>query len=425
MWKKIATGVGTVLAVVVLVLVSAALVYRQELTNLHAMVQMFKPENLTHTFQNTYRIQPARAIPATGSVFEFDRAEAPLPAAFVSGERELDLAQFLDERATMGLLVIQNDVILHESYQRGSSDQSLFASNSMGKSFVSALAGIALSEGKIRSFDDNVADYVAELKGSEWDGVTIRQVATMSSGMKFNENYADPASDVAKMSLKMAFGTPLIEYLPSLVRERPAGEYNDYKSVNSEVLGLVVERAIGGQLSGYMAEKLWGPIGAEREAHWLVEASEASGHRELAMGGLSVHLRDYARFGRLYLHGGNWNGEQIIPAHYVAESTTVQGPHLAPGYDNPGSSSFSGYGYQWWIPLGSQGDFQAQGIYGQFIYVDPATETVIVTTRADTGYYDPGRQSLLDSTAMFRAIAAHYAHYAQDRPGSMAARLSE
>ena len=409
MWKKLAKGVTISALILSLGLGVAAFIYRQELTSLNTMFQMFKPENLTHTFQNIYTIQPSRKIPVGNQVFEFGRHETPLPAEFVSGDRSLQLDQFLKDRATMGLLVIQNDVIRHESYSLGSSDQSLFASNSMGKSFVSALAGIAHKEGKIKSFDDNVADYVPELKGSAFEGVTIRQVATMSSGIRFNENYSDPASDIAKMSLKMAFGMPLIEFLPSLERERPAGEFNDYKSVNSEVLGMVVANAVEQPLADYMADKLWSRIGVEREAYWLVEASEASGHRELAMGGLSIHLRDYARFGRLYLNGGNWNGEQILPADYVTESTTVMAPHLAPGENNPLSGSSYGYGYQWWIPLESRGDFQAQGIYGQFIYVDPATDTVIVTTRADTGYYDPGRQSLKDSTEAFRAIAAHYA----------------
>ncbi|MGI9277383.1 MAG: serine hydrolase domain-containing protein [Endozoicomonas sp.] len=409
MWKKLAKGFAVTVAVLALGLGTAAFIYRQELSRLNTMVQMFKPENLTHTFQNIYTIQPSRKIAAGDQVFEFGRNESPLPAEFVSNGRTLIIEQFLKDRATMGLLVIQNDVIRHESYSLGSSEESLFASNSLGKSFVSALAGIALGEGKIKSFDDNVADYVPELKDSAFDGVTIRQVATMSSGIRFNENYSDPASDVAKMSLKMAFGMPLIEFLQTLEQERQAGQYHDYKSVNSEVLGMVVANAVKQPLAEYMAETLWGRIGTEREAYWLVEASEASGHRELAMGGLSVQLRDYARFGRLYLNGGNWNGEQIIPASYVTESTTVMAPHLAPGEHSPLSSSSYGYGYQWWIPLESRGDFQAQGIYGQFIYVDPATDTVIVTTRADTGFYDPGRQSLKDSTEAFRAISAHYA----------------
>lgn len=228
----------------------------------------------------------------------------------------------------------------------------------------------------------------------------------MSSGVYFNEDYNDPLSDVNQMGLTIATGGSLNEFALSLKQKWTPGTYNNYVSVDTHVLGMLLAKVTGKSISAYLQEKIWQPLGMEFDAHWLTDGENV----EMAMGGLNVTLRDMARMGRLYLNGGKMDGTQIVPAQWVQASITPDAPHLMPGKDNPGSGNPNGYGYQWWTPITPHGDFFAAGIYYQYIYIDPTTGVVIAKTSADQKFTDPKEPRKKDlQVAAFQAISAHVA----------------
>ncbi|MEW6077579.1 MAG: serine hydrolase [Thermodesulfobacteriota bacterium] len=287
------------------------------------------------------------------------------------------MKELLKDTWTTGLIVIKNDQILFEEYYLGNTPDTLSISWSVGKSFVSALIGIAIDEGFIENVQVPVSDIVPELKNTGYDGVKLKDVLQMSSGVKFNEDYDAFFSDINRMGRTVAFGKSINEFAASLERERAPGTVNHYVSMDTQVLGMVLKAATGKTPSEYLEEKIWKQIGMQSDAKWLVDDEDM----ELVFGTLNVTLRDYARFGRLYANNGNWEGNQVVPAQWVKASTTPDAPHLMPGA-KPLSKYKMGYGYQWWIPENPKGDFMALGVYGQYIYVNPAKKVVIAQTSA-------------------------------------------
>ena len=199
-----------------------------------------------------------------------------------------------------------------------------------------------------------------------------------------------------------AWGASQDKFAASLKNERPPGAYNHYVSINTHVLGMIIVRATGKSLTKYLQEKIWNKLGMEYNAFWMVDDYDM----EMALGGLNVTLRDYAKMGQLFLQKGNWQGEQIVSSEWIKASVTPDAPHLMPG-DNPNSAHEFGYGYQWWIPEGDQGEFMAMGIYNQYIYVNPSTRTVIVKNSANHRYNEPDNPYARSPVVleMFRAIA--------------------
>lgn len=237
----------------------------------------------------------------------------------------------------------------------------------MGKSFVSALMGIAIGEGYIGSVDDPVSDYIPQMAGTKVGDIPIKACLQMASGIDFNED-----TDMNSYSMKTLMGIPAMNIIAKLSLQEKPFTYRRYLSINTEILGEIISNATGQHLAAYMQEKLWSKIGPEQDAYWTLNNG-----KELAMGGLSVSLRDFARFGRLYLNGGNWNGEQIVPSDWVKDSVDISADYSKPGA-NHDSYNAIGYGYQWWVPEGSEGEFLAIGVYGQWLYVNPARNTIIV-----------------------------------------------
>ncbi len=364
-----------------------------------AGMTLFAEANRVENFRAMDAVFPYREVARAGDVWAFDERPHPLPQHYVLEGRERGLAAFLDETVTTGLLVVKDGAITHEQYRLGADAASPFTSWSMAKSVLSALIGIAIEDGHIASLNDTIDSHVPELARSGYGGVSIRDVITMSSGVAFDENYDDTFSDVNQLFIGLAMGTPMEETLGALERDREPGTYNNYISSDSIALGLVLEAATGVSAQDYLAERLWGPMGAEADAFWNTGREGPV----LTFCCLNARLRDYARFGRLYLEGGARDGEQIVPADWVAASVTPSAPHLQPG-DNPASFWTFGYGYHWWVPEEPQGDYLAIGIWGQYIYVDPARDVVIVKTSADPGFDDRDHETV----AAFRAIAASF-----------------
>lgn len=386
-------------AALLLVLLVVAAIYRwPSIRRLHAAITLFDPAHIVENFRSMDRLFHARKIEPAAEPFVFRRGSLTLPESYVfEGERRA-LEDFLEETGTVGLLVLRDDTILHEEYRRGYDEHTRHISWSMGKSVVSALVGIAVAEGRIDSIQDPITKYVPELKGSGLDGVSIKNILQMSTGLKFNEDYGDFYSDINRLGRVIAFGSSLDEFTPTFERNREPGTYHHYVSVNTQALGMLLVRVTGKNLSQYLEEKIWQRIGTEAACYWLTDDYGM----EFAIGGLNAVLRDYARFGRLYLNDGAWQGETIVPQEWVRASITPDAPHLLPG-DNPASAHSLGYGYHWWIPPEPDGEFLALGIYNQNIYVYPKKKLVIVKLSANANYNEGHRTR--ESIAVFRAIA--------------------
>lgn len=308
--------------------------------------------------------------------------------------------EFVDFSNTSALLVIKSGKIVYERYAHGDSSSSLHTSFSVAKSFVSALIGIAISQGHIDSVNDPIRKYLPSLTSKTFDDVTIAHVLTMSSGTQFDETYTDPNSDINRMGImtqKMSY----LEYINTLKRAHLPGTYNHYASINTQLLGILLVTVTGESLTDYMQTNLWTPLGMEHDGLWVLDEQ---GY-ELAMGGLAASARDYAKLGLLYLSKGKLGEKQIVPEQWVHDSVTPNATHLLPG-DNPASSNPSGYAYQWWTPRNPDGDFLARGIWGQNIYVHPKNEVVIVKLAADEKNFD-------------KAVKLAYIDYLQDMAQSL------
>ncbi len=291
----------------------------------------------------------------------------------------LTLDDYLARNPTTGLLIARGETILVERYQYGRTDRHRFTSFSIAKTVTAMLIGIAIDEGRIRSVDDLAAAYVPELTVTEYGRTSLRHLLQMSSGIRFNEDFRPGITpdDVLQLILDTyaRLGPGGVGAVTSFNdRERPAGTKFSYASIETQVLGLVLARAIGRPVAEYLEQKVWQPIGAEADATWLVDNSG----QEAAYCCLNAVLRDYARLGLLLAHDGNWRGRQIVPAAWVLDATTVHldQPHLWPGTATPNE----GYGYQTWILPGERRTFMLQGGNGQRIYVDPRSKLVMVNT---------------------------------------------
>jgi len=368
---------------VVLVIVTA--VFWKDIQEIRAVMDyagLFDPDTINENFRSMYKKYPSKTLSRSGPVYVLASAHRPLPETYVWEGKSRKIAEWVDRTDTTGLLVIKDGVIVFEQYYRGNKKSTRSIAMSVSKSVVSCLVGVALEEGKISGLQVPVDQYAPQLKGGGYEGVSLKSVLQMSSGVRFNEDYGDLKSDIVRLVVAFLTGS-VNDFVASLPNELKPGTFNRYVSADTQVLGMVLQGATGKSLVDYGYEKLWSRLGAEYDAEWLTDTNGM----EMAFGGLNATLRDYARFGMLYLNQGrNFKGEQLVPAAWVKASVTPDAPHLMPGRDNPGSDWPMGYGYQWWIPENPQGDFTAIGIYG-----------------AD--YNNSGVEMEFESMAAFRAIA--------------------
>lgn len=311
------------------------------------------------TFPAMETVFPGHVVKAGGRVRALP-AGAPLPIA--AGEVDA----FMAANNTAGLIVVQDGKVRLERYARGYSREGRYTSFSVAKSFTSTLVGAAIRDGYIKSVEEPVTRYLPELAGSGYDGVTIAQLLTMTSGMKWNEDYTDPNSDVAAMYAKPvpAGMDPTIAYMRTLPRDTAPGTKWVYKTGETNLIGVLVAHATKKPLATYLSEKVWKPFGMERDAFWMVDPSG----QEVSGCCLSVSLRDYARMGLLALGGG----KGIVRSDWFPTATSVKAATgRGPGF---------GYGYQWWTY--PEGRFGAQGIFGQNILIDPSRRIVIAMSSA-------------------------------------------
>lgn len=389
LWKRL----GIVLCCLALILGAIWFCFGERLSLLYRSLQSFKDENLAYTFQHTPEIQPTVTIQGSAAPFEFAKEEnIALVDGFQFEGSFYPTEPFLQDTKTSALLVIQDDVIRYENYFFGGDEATVFSSNSMGKSFVSALMGFAVADGFIDSVNDPLGKYIPEFVGTDLENIPIKACLQMASGIDFNED-----TDMNSFSMRTLMGTPAMEVIAGYGVQEPPFTYRRYLSINTEILGQVIKNATGKGLGEYMEEKLWTRIGSAHDAYWTLNNGT-----ELANGGLSISLRDYARFARLYLHEGNWNGEQLLPRDWIRDSLDISADYSKPGANNDGYNAI-GYGYQWWVPEGNQGEFMAIGVYGQFLYVNPKQNVIIVKVNADPDFMAEHYE--LKHVEFFRAIA--------------------
>lgn len=364
-----------------------------------AMNALFAEGQRLENFRHLDRIFPSRKIEAADQAFEFDRDERPLDLRYEFGGEERTLDAFLDKVVATGLLVIKGDRIVHERYLNGASPDSTFTSWSVAKSFVSTLVGMALADGRIASLDDPISEYVPELQGSGYEGVPIRHILRMSSGVDFDETYDDRFSDIQQFFVKVfVLGQRADGVVPAFARERSPGVVHHYISLDTQALGMLLRRVFQKPLAEILSERIWQPLGMEAEGFWSIDRDAGDG-MEIAFCCINARLRDYAKLGRLYLHQGQWDGEPLLPAAWVQEATTPGGPHLEPGA-SPYNYGPRGYGYQWWVPENYEREYFAAGVWGQYIYVSEPDDLIVVRTSVDPNY----RQNMAESIDVFRAI---------------------
>lgn len=374
--------------VIALIIIAAAigLWKREEITRLLAVNSLFSEAKIVGNFSNMNKAFLTR---------EVARGDGPT-SDLVQGEK-LNLPpgapQWIKDRSVTALVVLKDGEMVHESYHLGTSAEDRRISWSVAKSYLSALFGILLSEGQIASIDDPVVKYAPSLKGTAYGGASIRNVLNMASGVTFDEDYLDFNSDINRMGREIALGGTMDGFTEALKETFVApGAQWQYVSIDTHVIGMVIRGATGRDIAGLLSEKVIQPLGLEATPYYITDGEGVA----FVLGGLNLRTRDYARFGQMFLDGGQYGGKQIVPADWIATSTKVSAP-TAPGK--------IGYGYQWWIPIGaSDGEYLARGVYGQYIYINQPLGVVIASNAADRTFREEGNHA--SNMAMFREIAA-------------------
>jgi CubicO group peptidase (beta-lactamase class C family) len=325
---------------------------------------------------------PYRPLTRDSIPFRFyTRPEERAPKTITLKDKEIPFDNFLEKNKTVAFLVIKDDTIQYERYFKGYDRSSIVPSFSMAKSVTSILIGCAIDDGYISDVEEPVTSYIPELRENGFDKVTIKHLLQMTSGIKFNESYVNPFGDAATFY----YGTNLRKNLACMKLKSEPGTAFLYQSGNTQLLGLVLERALKNKtVTTYLQEKLWTPLGMEYDASWSIDRKKDGLEKTFCC--LNAVALDYAKIGRLYQNNGNWNGRQIVSEEWVRTSTTAE---LKDG-------SVARYQYQWWL-ISAEGDYMAQGILGQYIYVHPGKNMVIVRLGKKNG--NVGWRQVLTSLA--------------------------
>lgn len=352
--------------------------------------QLF-PDLQVNTFRNIDRLFATRTVKAGSAPFPLPVAERQLQNfQFESRGKLYDLYDFMALNRVAGLLVVKDGAVAFEQYALGNDAHTRWMSMSMVKSMAATLVGAAIQDGFIESLDDALTRYLPQFAGSAYDGVTIRQLLQMASGVAWNETYTDPASDRRAMLEAQIAQQPgaILELMAGLERAAAPGTRWNYSTGETSVVGALVNAATGESVADYLSRKIWQPFGMETDANWWLDAP---GGQEIGGSGLSATLRDYARFGLFMLNDGEIDGESTLPPGWVQEATawpTIGGELVD-------------YGYMWWLL--DEGAYAAIGIFGQFIYVHPQDNLVIAMWGSQP---KPEGKDAVDEYLFFNAAAA-------------------
>ena len=312
---------------------------------------------------NDHKKFPSRELVSSRTPFQFIDGKNKIAEPVLNTTAGvLSLNQLNEKHKTVAFLIIRNDSLLFEQYYNGYSHERVVPSFSVAKSFTSALIGCAIDDGLIKSVNEPITNYIPELKKNGFDKVTIRHVLLMTSGLKFNESYYNPFGDAATFY----YGRKLRKSIAKMKLETEPGTEFEYQSGNTQLLGLILERALKTKtVTQYLQEKIWTPLQMETPASWSIDKKKEGLEKTFCC--INASAIDFAKFGRLYLNKGNWDGQQLISKDWVQESTKLD--------TTDGSVPY--YQYQWWSARPGE-DFFAEGILGQFIYVYPKKNLIIV-----------------------------------------------
>jgi CubicO group peptidase (beta-lactamase class C family) len=364
------------------------------------------PENQAPTYRNLDKIAPVRVIRRGDAVRPLPpHARSLADLTLEVGGVRVDLEDYMARRRTAGLLILKHGEIALERYGMGNGPESRWTGFSTAKSIVATLVGAALHDGAIGSLDDRCEQYLPRMRGSAYEGVTIRNLLRMCSGVAWREeNDANGRSEVYRLDKAMVSRRPgsVLDLLCKLPRAHPQGTVFNYSTGESCLIAALVVAATGRPLADYCAEKVWRPAGMEADGYWLLESE---GGLELGGFGVSARLRDLGRFGQLILEDGEASGgRRILPSGWRDLAGQPDCAATAFGRLMPGSPA--GYGYHWWpappLPGGvNNGAFAANGAYGQVIFVNPAERVVIAIQSAWRQHQD--NDAALENVAMIRA----------------------
>jgi len=357
---------------------------------------VLSPDLAVTTFRNIDRLFPTRRVLRSRSPLPLPAASTPLgPVTTTYRGKDYTLDEVLELNRVAALLVLKDGRIAMERYRFDNTERTRWMSMSVAKSITSTLIGAAVKEGKIASLTDSVTKYVPSLKGSAYDGATVRDILMMSSGAKWSETYTDPTSDRRRLLEAQIAQLPgaAMAVMGSLPRAAEPGTRNNYNTGETQVAAEILTRAAGMSLSDYLYDRIWSKVGMEFDATWWLDSPNGV---EIGGSGFSATLRDYGRFGLFVMHDGIVPGDTILPSGWLAEATHPTQLRGGKSLD---------YGYLWW-PGTSKEDradfaFGAEGIHGQFVYVNPVERVVIVILSARP---PPSGGAAVDEWAFFRSI---------------------
>ena len=355
-----------------------------------------RPDIQVNTFRHIDRLFPTRTIKRGTSVLPLPPSPAPLTdISFSSNGKKWDLADYLSANRVSGLLILKDGKVVLEDYELGNTPNDRWVSWSMAKSICSTLAAAALKDGYISSLDDPLTKYMPELRGTSYEGTSVRNVLQMASGVKWDETYTDPKSDRRHMLELQIAQKPgeIVKFMSGLPRVGAPGTVWNYSTGETHMIGALLHAAVKKPVAEYLSEKIWSKAGMEDDATWWLESPDGL---EVGGSGLSARLRDYGRFALFVLNGGKIGEEQVVPPGWFEEA---------------GSSKVIGgkpvdYGYMWWTfgekaaPV-HQGAFRATGIFGQGIYLNPREHVAIVLWSAHS---KPSGPSAVNDNDFFAAV---------------------
>lgn len=325
---------------------------------------------------NDHKKFPKRDIEKSDEPFKFhynlrDQIAKTVTLNVKGKEKIYSFDEYLELNKTVAFVVIRKDTVIYEKYFDGYDKEKIVPSFSMAKSVISMLIGCAIDDGLIKSVDEPITNYLPELKENGFEKVTISHLLNMTSGIEFNESYYNPFGNAASVY----YGRNLKKEISKLKLEKNHNNSFSYSSGDSQILGLILESSLKGKkISEYLEEKIWKPIGMEYDASWSLDKKDGVEKTFCCLNSVAL---DYAKLGRLFLNNGNWNGKQIISKEWVEKTTKSE-------------NNLSGVWYyqnHWWISNKQDMSYNAQGILGQYIYVNPKTETIIVRLGKNYGKY--------------------------------------
>lgn len=369
----------------------------QQQPNPERLQTLMHPDHRVHNFQHMDEVFPAVSIKGSSKPSHFKSNPAPLPTEYEYKGETRQLDEFLQRTVTTGLMVLKKGEVKAEQYFQGAKADATFTSWSVGKSVVSTLISVALKEGHINSLNDKVNQYVPELRGKAYGDASIKDVLRMATGVEFNEDYHDKASDINQwMADIFRNKNDAYAYIAERPKAEEPGTRFHYISPNSQILMWVLTRATGESLQDLVATRLWEPLGMSDGSFWNTDTQG----NELGFCCLNTTVENYAKLGQLYLQQGEWNGKQLLSDNWVTEATKRKEDWLQAGH----SYAERGYGYHIWVPENPQNEYFFNGVWGQTVWVNEDADTVIVKTSVDPNFSNHTAEMI----AVMRAITAHY-----------------